>query len=171
MTPAAPKFPGNAKPRRAATHWRGRPVLDQQHIRDLYTRGLSCTDVGRIVGASRHRVWKICRDIARNKHDAALLKVKPSTSTHWRTCRANARKIMARKLGRKLLHGEEVHHKDENYTNNAVDNLEVLTVREHRHRHRPPNPTPRHLRPARQAYMKAYLKEYNKTYVRRRSGV
>lgn len=34
-------------------------------------------------------------------------------------------------LGRRLRKGEHVHHKDENKTNNNIDNLEVLTISEH----------------------------------------
>lgn len=38
-------------------------------------------------------------------------------------------------LGRPLQHGEVVHHRDENRTNNHPDNLEVMTQREHRAHH------------------------------------
>lgn len=38
-------------------------------------------------------------------------------------------------LGRTLQQGEVVHHKDENRTNNAPDNLEVMSQREHRAHH------------------------------------
>lgn len=69
---------------------------------------------------------------------------------------------MERHLGRKLTRNEDVHHKDRDYTNNAIDNLEVLTKLAHARVHRPPNPVPRHLRPARQAYMKKYFAAYRK---------
>lgn len=41
------------------------------------------------------------------------------------------RVLMENKLGRLLLPNEEVHHKDEDKTNDVIDNLEVLTKREH----------------------------------------
>lgn len=41
------------------------------------------------------------------------------------------RLIMEKKLGRKLLPEEDVHHKDEDRTNNDPDNLELYTRREH----------------------------------------
>lgn len=34
-------------------------------------------------------------------------------------------------LGRRLKKGEHVHHKDENKTNNNLENLEVMTISEH----------------------------------------
>ena len=39
--------------------------------------------------------------------------------------------IMENIIGRKLLPNEEVHHKDGNALNNDIDNLEVLTKKEH----------------------------------------
>ena len=38
---------------------------------------------------------------------------------------------MEQHLGRKLLSSEIVHHKDEDSTNDAIDNLEILTRAEH----------------------------------------
>lgn len=46
------------------------------------------------------------------------------------------RVVMERKLGRRLLPSEIVHHIDENKLNNAPDNLEIKkSVAEHRHHH------------------------------------
>ena len=45
-------------------------------------------------------------------------------------------KIAEEMYGRKILKGEEVHHKDFNKANNSKCNLEVLTSKEHRFRHR-----------------------------------
>ncbi|TXH58321.1 MAG: hypothetical protein E6Q97_02430 [Desulfurellales bacterium] len=39
--------------------------------------------------------------------------------------------VMETKLGRALLPGEEVHHKDEDKQNNAPDNLELKTSTMH----------------------------------------
>jgi len=40
------------------------------------------------------------------------------------------------KIGRRLRKGERVHHRDEDKTNNAPDNLEVLTAAQHGAAHR-----------------------------------
>lgn len=45
------------------------------------------------------------------------------------------RLVMERHLGRKLLPGEVVHHKDRNKSNNCIDNLQVMTRREHGKEH------------------------------------
>lgn len=67
---------------------------------------------------------------------------------------------MERHLGRKLLLQEHVHHCNGNWQDNRLENLEVLPAKAHLALHRPPNLIPRHLRPERQRYMKAYLRKY-----------
>jgi hypothetical protein len=49
------------------------------------------------------------------------------------------RYLMERHLGRKLLITEEVHHRDENPSNNELDNLEVMNETDHRKHHNPVN--------------------------------
>jgi len=48
-----------------------------------------------------------------------------------------SRAVVEQHLSRKLLRGhhEVVHHKDKNITNNSIENLEVLTSKEHAKRH------------------------------------
>lgn len=45
------------------------------------------------------------------------------------------RLIAEKKLGRKLIKGEIVHHIDGNKKNNNIDNLEVMTQSEHARKH------------------------------------
>jgi len=45
------------------------------------------------------------------------------------------RNIMGKELGRKLESCEDVHHKDGDFTNNNIDNLEVMTRAEHMRLH------------------------------------
>ena len=45
------------------------------------------------------------------------------------------RYVMEQYLGRKLKHGEEIHHIDGNKLNNSIDNLQLLTTAEHRKLH------------------------------------
>ena len=47
------------------------------------------------------------------------------------------RVVMENSLGRLLGRDEIVHHKDENKQNNAIENLEVMTVAEHGKHHAP----------------------------------
>lgn len=46
------------------------------------------------------------------------------------------REVMAAHLGRKLLRGQHVHHKDGRRTNNALSNLELLSASDHSRLHR-----------------------------------
>ena len=46
------------------------------------------------------------------------------------------RLVMEQHLGRSLLPGEEVHHKDGNKLNNSIENLEILSMIEHKKKHR-----------------------------------
>lgn len=98
--------------------------------RELYTRGLSSRQVASQLGVGKSIVFLWCKDIARGQSVSAQLRQPPS-SKHWRSSRQAARKKMERKLGRKLLSSEHVHHIDEDYTNNADSNLQVLDAQEH----------------------------------------
>lgn len=48
------------------------------------------------------------------------------------------REIMENHLGKKLLEGEVVHHKNEDPGDNRIENLEVKTKSQHARDHRPP---------------------------------
>ena len=49
--------------------------------------------------------------------------------------KAYARYLMEQHLGRKLTNEEEVHHKDHNKMNDAIENLEVKNKTTHRREH------------------------------------
>lgn len=148
---------------------------EQAQIVSLYVDGLSTRRVAALLGFSPSCVANWCQPFARDRLDAVRLHCAKhvAQTSHWRTCRQRARKLMQKHVGRKLLRTEHVHHKDEDYTNNTLDNLEVLNEVEHAHVHRPPNPVPRHLRPHRQAYMKEYFKKngWKYSYARKHSDV
>jgi len=51
------------------------------------------------------------------------------------TTKLEHREVMEKHLGRKLKSTEYVHHKDEDPTNNNIDNLEVMSAYEHSKHH------------------------------------
>ena len=132
-------------------------------IRGLYKSGKSYRDIEKIVDFSMSSIGMICKDIVRDRSSAAKLKA-PRLSTHWRSARVNARKTMQEHIGRKLNSNEHVHHKDGNYTNNDISNLEIIDPITHAKLHHPKNPTPRHLRPERKKYMRKYHRIYRKEH-------
>lgn len=151
------------------SRWHPEKCLDKASVRQMYVDSLSTRQISRLIGYSHGHIHKICQDISRDRTEAVRLALpSPKDTKHWRTCRARARKIMENHLGRKLDRLEYVHHIDEDFTNNDIENLEVLSPREHKHRHHPDWEVPRHLRPQRREYMKAYLAVYSKTYRRKK---
>ena len=51
-------------------------------------------------------------------------------------CIQEHRYLMEQKIGRPLTADEEVHHIDGNIRNNSIENLQLLTIPEHRNLHR-----------------------------------
>jgi len=113
--------------------WQGSAAPVEQ-IQALYASGLSARQVAREIGYSPSHVSRLCQAIARSKQDAAILR-QPPKSKHWRSARAAARKIVERARGCKLDPSVDVHHKDGDYTNNTLDNLEVIPRDEHARLH------------------------------------
>jgi len=106
----------------------------KQQARSLYRSGLSVRKVAAAIGYSKSAVWDWVQDIGRTKE--AAWAVSEHRSYHPRACRMRARAKVERHLGRKLASNVQVHHKDCDYTNDDLENLEVLTPLEHIERHR-----------------------------------
>lgn len=106
--------------------YRSAGVFDKmlRSVRALYAAGASHSECSRILGCSERFVWLHCKDIARPFK-------RPAMSRHWRSSRAVARHKMQEHLGRKLTRSEHVHHINGDYTDNRLENLEVLSASEH----------------------------------------
>lgn len=109
---------------------RERFCLNRRMVRDLYIAGQSTRQIAEVMGCFSSAVYKICKDIIRAKPIAGALR-RPATSTHWRSTRQAARRKMERHVGHRLTSAEDVHHKDGDYTNGALPNLEILDHQVH----------------------------------------
>lgn len=100
---------------------------------ELYTSGSSLRQVAAVIGVASSTVQRwlhLAKIKLRNRSAAGTLRF-PQKSTHWRTARNNSRRKMERYLGIKLEYNQIVHHKDEDYTNGELDNLQVVSRKEH----------------------------------------
>jgi hypothetical protein len=113
-------------------HW---PLLAPE-IRAAYASGLSSRQVASLFGCGNGTVKRLCADIIRDMSTAAILR-QPAKSLHWRSCRAQARKLTERELGRKLLPTEVVHHKNGDFTDQRKENREVMLRKDHCRLHKP----------------------------------
>ena len=142
-------------------------VWRHPYVESLYKSGKSTREVAYQLGISKTRAARIVKELglSRSKEEAAKRIWKEGT-VHWRTMRQRARKVWESHHG-SIPKGFHIHHIDHDITNNSVENLELLSAREHAHHHHPPNPIPRWLRAERREYMRKYLKEYNKKRAKR----
>lgn len=132
----------------------------------LYKQGLSCRQIAAISPLSASSVATLVQScgISRNRIEAVRKRCEAKEkSTHWRSARCRARRVWKAYNGT-IPDGFHIHHKDGDYTNNNISNLELLSPSAHAKLHRPTNPVPRWLRPKRQEYQRHYLK----TYVRKK---
>lgn len=137
--------------------------LDYEKIATLYKEGLSTRGVASKLGYSATWVSILIKKmgLSRSKSQAGVLS-HPAKSNHWRTSRNTSRSLYERHYGVKLPSDQHVHHKNDDFTDRRIENLEVLSASEHGKHHHPPNPVPRWLRPERQKYMKKYLENYRR---------
>jgi transposase len=126
----------------------------------LYHDGLSTRQISIKLGTSKSLVARDIRASGSSRSRSAANQLRqPPTSLHWRSSRNQARRVWERQVGL-IPSGHHIHHKNGDWTDNRLANLECLLASTHAYRHRPLNSVPRHLRPGRKAYMKAYLAAY-----------
>ena len=78
-------------------------------------------------------MWNIQKTVSKGNYIYAVVPEHPkATRNHYVLMH---RVIMENYLGRMLEDNEVVHHKDHNKKNNSIDNLELLTYREHNELH------------------------------------
>lgn len=93
---------------------------------------------GKHARGARNAAWTGGRFIT--SHGYVAVRVAPDHPHAWGaspTCRYAYEHILVAEatIGRALRHGEVVHHKNENKTDNRPENLEVLTASEHMREH------------------------------------
>lgn len=145
-------------------------------ILKLYQEGLSTRDIGHRLNIGKSTVAKVIKEagVGRNHVESANLskyKYTIDNPTHWRTCRARAREIMEKHLGRKLESYEHVHHIDKDFTNLNIENLEVKLASDHVQDHGEERRGPEYGIPKSQrASTKEYMKKYNREYYKSHRG-
>lgn len=125
-------------------------------IRELYQSGLSIRQVATQTGWSSSHVSRQIRDIVRTPDEGRILrwadvKVTPGTYRH------RARLLVIRSTKMPLAYENHVHHKNRDYTDNGINNLQVLNRSDHTRLHNPRNPVPRYQRTGRRAWMANYM--------------
>ncbi len=102
-----------------------------------YLEGLSSRQVALALNLSKTSVGRLVKEIglSRDRTDAVRMAQPGGNATTQRSFHAEARKIVERSIGRKLSTWEHVHHKDRDWSNNSIDNLELMTASEHERFH------------------------------------
>jgi hypothetical protein len=124
-------------------NWR----LDIKEIEKLYNQGFSCSDIGKMLGASRQAVWE---KMLHAKVETRKKKIFPYiiydgikfTKSEYGYYRATNRdkhislqRYKWEKEVGKIPKGWDIHHKDRDKANNSLENLECLSKANHTKKH------------------------------------
>ena len=124
-------------------NWR----LDIQEIKKLYKQGFSCSEIGKMLGASRQAIWEKMKhaNIPTRKKRVfpyVMYDGVKFTQSEYGYYRATGREKhislhrykWLKEVG-KIPNGCDIHHKDRDKTNNKISNLECLSKSEHTKKH------------------------------------
>lgn len=129
-------------------------TLDPMLVASLYVGGATMKEIAAQFGLSVQPIKRILRESGVSKRTAARRRglFSGEKNSAWKGGRRTRRDkyvivwtpegdrlehrlVMSRHLGRELLDSEVVHHKDENPSNNQIENLEILSQRAHSLQH------------------------------------
>lgn len=118
----------------------------EEEIKNSYTK--ECSNCGKIYSALRSKTLsglsfcsQDCSKEYMKGENSPFFKGGTHTKAGYKVIKINGkykyehREIMEKFLGRKLNKDEVVHHKDGNKLNNSIDNLELMSKREHDYFH------------------------------------
>lgn len=129
-------------------NWR----LDILEIKRLYEQGLSCSDIGKVLGASRQAIWEKMKNAGVKMRQKKLLPYIIYDEKKWTISKTtgyyrltNSRKkhfslhryVYEKEKNTKIPSGYDIHHIDKDKTNNKIENLECLPKAEHTKRYSP----------------------------------
>lgn len=128
-------------------NWR----LDIKKIEELYGQGYSCSDIGKMLGATRQAVWEKMKNARIKRRQKKLLPYIIYDDKKWTISKTTGYYRLTNKRDKHIsLHryvwekeigiipiGFDIHHIDGNKTNNNIKNLECLSKSEHTRRYSP----------------------------------
>ena len=129
-------------------NWR----LDIKQITDLYNQGYSCTEIGKMVCASRQAIWELLKSHKVETRKKKLLPFIIYDNKKWTISKTTGyyrettsrkkhlslhRYVYEKETGLTIPPGYDIHHIDLDKTNNKLSNLECLPKAEHTRKYSP----------------------------------
>lgn len=135
--------------------------------KSIYLLGNSLRQTALVIGWSPGYVnTKLKRTgVVRSEEESRKFRWLDVDLTNKRYARAVARKKMERHLGYKLPREDHVHHRDEDYTNSDLNNLEVMNASAHARLHHPKTGRSEASRLHKRLYAREYRKLYREKYL------
>lgn len=117
-----------------------------EQVAELAKRGMDSKNIAKTLGVSQSAIRKIAQQFAITVEDKfhkgftisngyRLIYAPEHHDANSKGYAREHRMVVEQDLGRQLNDDEVVHHKDGNKSNNSLDNLEVMTVKQHKTHH------------------------------------